>query len=339
MNCVNHPETAATAYCRTCGKALCASCARDIHGVIYCEECLAARVEGQPAATAAGQRQAVDDWVLRNTGLGPAPASSGPNPTVAGILSIVPLGVGAMYCGEFTRALVQAGVFIAICSIGSTLRDPGSGILGGLGVFWYVFMIVDSVRVAKAKQRGEPVPDLLGMGLGHPSVPVAGTTPAAGAAPSAAVAADAVALTPHRHLPIGPILLIGLGILFMLNVSNIWDFSWDRTWPLIVIGVGVWMLFSRLGGWSMTYGRQQGWNMTALYRNPVRLMGPAMVITTGVLGLLDEYSNWGWGRTWPLYLIVAGAIKMLQFTGGESQAEPPVAPPSAPAAESQVDHG
>src|SRR5438128_513655 len=49
MNCALHPETAAVAYCRTCGKALCASCVRQVHGVVYCEDCLASRVEGQPA--------------------------------------------------------------------------------------------------------------------------------------------------------------------------------------------------------------------------------------------------------------------------------------------------
>ena len=202
-------------------------------------------------------------------------------------------------------------------------------------------MIVDSVRVAKAKQRGEPVPDLLGMGLGHPTVPPTGAGGDAPPVASDVAAADqaAMAPAPHRRVPMGPVLLIGLGILFMLNVSEVWEFSWDRTWPLIVIGVGIWMLFSRFGGWSMGYGRS-GWNMQAACSNPMRLMGPAMVITTGVLGLLDEYTRWGWGRTWPLYLIVAGAVKMLQFTGGgESHVEPPAAPPAAPAAESQVSNG
>ena len=48
MNCANHPDLAAIAYCRTCGKPLCASCTRDVKGVIYCENCLAARLEGTP---------------------------------------------------------------------------------------------------------------------------------------------------------------------------------------------------------------------------------------------------------------------------------------------------
>ena len=44
MNCANHIEVPAAAYCRTCGKALCANCTRDVRGVIYCEECIAARL-------------------------------------------------------------------------------------------------------------------------------------------------------------------------------------------------------------------------------------------------------------------------------------------------------
>ena len=44
MNCANHPDVPAVAYCRTCGKPLCSACVRDVHGVVYCEECLASRL-------------------------------------------------------------------------------------------------------------------------------------------------------------------------------------------------------------------------------------------------------------------------------------------------------
>ena len=46
MNCANHPDVEKVAFCRTCGKPLCANCTRSVHGVIYCETCLAARLEG-----------------------------------------------------------------------------------------------------------------------------------------------------------------------------------------------------------------------------------------------------------------------------------------------------
>ena len=38
MNCANHPETAAIAYCRTCGKPLCQICQRPAQGTVFCEE-------------------------------------------------------------------------------------------------------------------------------------------------------------------------------------------------------------------------------------------------------------------------------------------------------------
>jgi hypothetical protein len=46
MNCATHNDTAAVAFCRTCGKPLCNNCTRDVRGVVYCEPCLAARLEG-----------------------------------------------------------------------------------------------------------------------------------------------------------------------------------------------------------------------------------------------------------------------------------------------------
>ena len=54
MNCATHSDTAAVAFCRTCGKPLCNQCTRDVRGVIYCEACLAARMEGASSVPAAG---------------------------------------------------------------------------------------------------------------------------------------------------------------------------------------------------------------------------------------------------------------------------------------------
>ena len=51
MNCAIHNETPATAYCRTCGKAMCAQCTREVKGVIYCEDCIANSLrQAAPAA-------------------------------------------------------------------------------------------------------------------------------------------------------------------------------------------------------------------------------------------------------------------------------------------------
>lgn len=83
-------------------------------------------------------------------------------------------------------------------------------------------------------------------------------------------------------------------------------------------------------------------------------MGPAILITIGVLFLLDQMTHIYWmefGRTWPALLIVIGLIMFLQHNAPATghvpreyqamqqaqqqyqpqQWRPPVAPPSAPA--------
>jgi len=44
-------------------------------------------------------------------------------------------------------------------------------------------------------------------------------------------------------------------------------------------------------------------------------MGPAILITIGVLFLIGQfYGEFGFGRTWPVILLVIGAIKLIEST-------------------------
>ncbi len=43
-----------------------------------------------------------------------------------------------------------------------------------------------------------------------------------------------------------------------------------------------------------------------------RLMGPIVLITIGVLFLLDQVSDWSFWRTWPILFIVIGAVKIFE---------------------------
>src|SRR5262252_2767515 len=52
MKCAVHTDVDATGYCRNCGKPMCATCARPIRDVLYCEDCLAT-VMGHPAPSVA----------------------------------------------------------------------------------------------------------------------------------------------------------------------------------------------------------------------------------------------------------------------------------------------
>src|SRR5919109_3891815 len=151
MNCVTHTQTPAVAFCRTCGKALCAACKRDVRGVVFCEDCLANRVEGAIPPGA----------VPPSPPTGQAPNPNAPNPGVALALGFIP-GVGAMYAGEFTKAVFHVLVFAAL--IWGADNAGMFEVFFGLGIaFWYFYMIFDSYQTAKAKQEGRPVPDPFGL--------------------------------------------------------------------------------------------------------------------------------------------------------------------------------
>jgi hypothetical protein len=42
------------------------------------------------------------------------------------------------------------------------------------------------------------------------------------------------------------------------------------------------------------------------------LMGPVMIITVGVIFLLSEYTRYGIGHLWPLFLIVVGIFRLAE---------------------------
>jgi TM2 domain-containing membrane protein YozV len=222
MNCVNHSETPASVYCRTCGKAMCDTCKRDVMGAIYCETCLAARLHGG-VATAPGMQPAVV-------------VPSAPNPGVAAMLGFIP-GVGAMYNGQFVRAFAHVVIFVMIIMA----TDQISGFIGfGIPVF-IIYMVIDAHQSAKARQLGLPAPDPLGLDrlFGSQSTPAPATT--------MAVTDDtAVAVPPSNSLPVGAIVLIGLGVLFLLaNFGVLHFFHIVKFWPLIFIALGLWIAFQR----------------------------------------------------------------------------------------------
>ena len=76
MNCINHPEVQAVAYCQQCGKALCSQCVRTVSGIVLCEPCLAAKL-GMPGAgaPAAGTYTVnIGDPNFQYSATGPLPA-------------------------------------------------------------------------------------------------------------------------------------------------------------------------------------------------------------------------------------------------------------------------
>ena len=224
MNCANHADASAVAYCRTCGKALCANCTRPVRGVIYCEDCLGAKMEGVPAGAATGTAGFTP--VTFNPAPGQVPPAaagtgSGPNPTVAGILAgFFPFGVGAVYTAQYAKGLAHLAIFVLLiagCNAADNDHSSALGVFCGLGIaFFVVYQILDAVRSAKAIQMSQPVPDPFGL---------------------AATFGGGTKIETSK-VPMGAIVLILLGVLFLLNTLGLTEYGLDRFWPLILIFLG-----------------------------------------------------------------------------------------------------
>ena len=278
MNCINHPQTPVASYCQNCGKALCAECTRPVGGFVYCEQCLAAKVGAPAAQPGAPFPPGV-----------PVP-SSGPNPALATILGVIP-GVGAMYNGQFVKAMIHVLVFVILIAI-----TDQHDFFGFFIAAWVLYQIFDANQTAKARRDGMPLPDPFGinelanrLGNQNPPAPPTGTVPGAPVGypppppyppppnpPAASFVGGSYApysppatpFTPpgapfpptppfpdvqppfhdaaRRSEPVGAIVLIVLGLLFLFGTLGIFSLHWiGHGWPLIIIGIGVWLFFKQ----------------------------------------------------------------------------------------------
>jgi hypothetical protein len=196
MKCAVHTQVDASGYCRNCGKALCPECQRNVHGALYCEDCLARSVTSTDTV---------------------APGARGTaNAGAALALGFIP-GLGAVYNGEYLKALIHVIIFGGLIAAQKHHDMPGGyhAFLGIALFAFYFYMPIDAYRTAKAKDLGEPTPPDLIEGEGRK--------------------------------PVGAIILIALGIFFLLQNFGLLEWDWfDKFWPIALIGLGAWLLKDRL---------------------------------------------------------------------------------------------
>ncbi len=283
MQCINHPEVVASAFCQSCGRPLCASCVeRTPVGQVFCSACRATSGAVPPAgAYPPGAYQ---------------PAGA-PNPGLAAFLGLIP-GVGAMYNGQFFKGMVHVVIFAVLV----TLTDRYD-IVGLFIAAWILYQSFEAFHTARARRDGLPLPDPFGINelgswlnfgghSGSTSGAAAGSQPgftqSGFAQPGAAPAADPTAQpagdpastasappfaqpfsqpytgsqppwpgptpdyppvppSPLGNLPVRAIVLIALGILFLLQTMGFVSDIVSHSWPLLLIGLGVWLILSRTG--------------------------------------------------------------------------------------------
>jgi hypothetical protein len=207
MNCSTHPETAAVAYCRTCGKALCAECRHAAQGTIYCAEHAPAAA---PGATAT-------QYAAPYSGSRPV-GYAGAHPAIAFALGFIP-GVGAIYNGQYAKGLVHALIFGLFVSILSTNAAEGlEPLVGILLAAFVLYMVFEAYHTARRRQLGEPVDEF-----------------------------SSVLAPRDRRSSAGAVILIVLGAVFLLNTLGILPmYRILRFWPVLLIALGVSMLHSRI---------------------------------------------------------------------------------------------
>ncbi len=176
-------------FCRNCGTPLTAETMRDIRGTLYCEPCLAQMV-AQPVQ--------------------PQAAPGAGSPVLAAMMGLVP-GLGAVYNGEYAKALIHFLLFVGLVT---TASNGGPQPLTGLMIAGlFVYMPIEAYMTAKARMFGQKPPSPLG---GWES-----------------------------KAPVGPILLIGFGVLLLLDKFHILDL--DRLSEyflpiLLIVGGALWMM-------------------------------------------------------------------------------------------------
>jgi hypothetical protein len=232
---------------------------------------------------------------------------SGPNPAVAGILAgFFPFGVGAVYCSQYAKGLAHLLIFVML--IFASDHAGRWDFVFGIGIaFFYVYQIIDAVRTAKAMQEGLPAPDPLGLGQAFSMGEKFDT----------------------GKIPVGAVVLIGLGALFLLHTMGIMEYGLDRFWPMLLI---------LLGGWMFYRNYERARQRCGCGRCTTRcLMGPTMVLTTGIIFMLDSLNIAGVDRTWPAWILAVGIVKLLQSSASSEghigllpPAPPAVAPPPQP---------
>ncbi len=194
MYCVNHETVESVTLCHACGKPICVQCQHDVKGVNYCPDCLAKAVD-QPKVQ-------------------PRQAKS---PGLAGVLAAFVPGLGAIYNGQYVKAVAFIAVFAGLIhAIGGAhgAEEPFIGLL--LGGFWF-YMIFDAVRSAKAINQA--------------------------AASGAATPVEAVAAGNGKESLGWGIAITVLGVLFLLRNLDVLSFTAVlKLWPVILIVIAIGML-------------------------------------------------------------------------------------------------
>ena len=243
MNCANHPELPASAFCRECGKPMCQECRKPALGSIYCDEHLPAAAPPSFAAPPPPESARFSPESARfspesgsyagspysapaaSPYTAPAAPASAPayeyeaHPALALMLGFIP-GVGAIYNGQYAKGLIHAVVFGLLVSLASSTHTPFQPLIGLLIGAWVFYMAFEAYHTARKRRYGVSVEEFSSLFDVRPT---------------------------QGRFPAGALLLIGLGFILLLDTTDIISMDQlERYWPVVLIVFGLYMLYARL---------------------------------------------------------------------------------------------
>lgn len=207
-------ETTQVAYCRICGTALTPDEQHLALGTVYC----ASHV---PPAAGPASPPPGSPWTTPPSAAPPpsyvAPQAV-PSPGLAFVLGLIP-GVGAIYNEQYGKGLVHVLILGLLISIANADSGDFQPLFGFLIPAWIIYMAFEAYHTARNRAEGRPVEEFS-------SIIPAGSA----------------------RTPLGPILMIALGIVFLLNNFGLLRFSQIfRYWPVALIALGIYLLIERTG--------------------------------------------------------------------------------------------
>ena len=154
-----------------------------------------------------------------------------------------------MYNGEYTKGFIHVLIFASLIWATDHVND-----LFGLGIAAFVlYMPIEAYQTAKAKMMGVRAPDPFGLNnlnlFGSTAQPAAAVSVAEGAPVEGQPVEEEY--SGGSRIPVGAFVLIGLGVIFLLEQFGWFHFDWfGRFWPVILIAIGIRVLMKRTGrGW------------------------------------------------------------------------------------------
>ena len=276
MDCVNHSGVNAAAYCQNCGKALCAGCVRNAAGgQLLCEPCWTAW-------------QSFQQPFIPPPARGPNPSAAAVLGLIPGVGAMYngQFFKGFIHVIVFAVLVSVTSTVHGNMDIFFGLLIPAWILYQSFEAFQTAKAMRDGDPVPDPFGLNE-VGNWLNVGgrLRNPGQPSAGQGPAGPASgsypppyagqyqppnqapyqssyqgpyqapytPPAAGFVDPAAPPPppvcwRRREPVGAIVLIGLGLLFLLGQLDIFHGRLlDFAWPLGLIALGVWLIVRRIG--------------------------------------------------------------------------------------------